>query len=224
MKKQLAIIAIVILLVAGAFFVYRALATDTPQVNTSSLIGDNYEIPRIGFNTAEGDYDWQFPLDYGSHPKFQREEWNLSTQNDCAVDLKATFHLLNILPDGISANRPSEWAVERVLTATLNANQDGNIILNEVIDSRVALDLAGVDDNHVWVGNITLDWQAQTLTLTGLDQTLTSTLELDEPQIQTEPSWFVYQQDGRIAGDITSDSETVSFACTIVLEHRFGTP
>ena len=215
---------IAVLLIGGAVFVYRSLNTEKTETPDSSLIGDQYEIPSIGFEQVEANYDWNFPEDYGAHPTFQREEWMLSTSNDCSHHLIANFSLLNIVPPILPVDRESEWAVESIMTAQLMIRDEDSVIVDKVADSRVALNLAGANGDRVWIENWELNWVDGTLTVVGIEDTLNITLVLEEPSVDPVDGWYQYTRPVTLNGSFSFAEEDATISCEAVLTHRFGTP
>lgn len=216
--------ALIIVLLVGAVFIYQSLDPDSTETAESSLIGDDYEIPSIGFAQVDENYEWQFPDEYGVHPSFQREEWLLSTADDCNYSLNMGFNLLNIVPPIVPLDRDSEWAVESVMTGQLTIRDNDDVIVNKIADSRVALDLAGASSDRVWIENWEFNWTSGTLTVTGVQDQMALSLDLDSPTVETVEGWHQYHRSATLNGDFAFDDETATISCNATLTHRFGTP
>jgi predicted secreted hydrolase len=224
MKRKLLGMGLVSALVLGGWLVWRALNPPTVAKSESNLIGDEFEIPQLGFEQVEDDYTWDFPADLGVHPRYQREVWELTTTGDCSIPLKAEFRLLNILPSDFPLERASEWAIQSIMTGTFTIKDGNKVLIDEISDSRVALDLAGADADQVWLEGWHLNWANGTFTLNAIDRDLTLNFSLDVPTPQSETDWYGYTQSGNIQGDIQLDDDTYQVDCAIELHHRFGTP
>ncbi|MCI0711614.1 MAG: hypothetical protein L0154_15775 [Chloroflexi bacterium] len=222
-KRLWIVTALIVVLIVGAVFIYQSLNPDSTETVESSLIGDEYEIPSVGFARVEEDYEWQFPADYGVHPSFQREEWLLSTAEGCNYSLNMGFNLLNIVPPIVPLDRDSEWAVESVMTAQLAIRENDDVIVDKIADSRVALDLAGADSDRVWIENWELNWTDDTLTVTGIQDQMALDLNLGSAEVESAEGWHQYRRSGTLDGDFAFDDETATISCDAILTHRFGT-
>jgi predicted secreted hydrolase len=217
------VIVIFVVLLGGAVYIYRSLNSDSTEEAQSSLIGDEYEIPSVGFSAVEEDYNWQFPEDYGVHLTFQREEWLLTTNENCQYSLNSSFRLINIVPPIVPFDRESEWAVESVMTAQITIHDDGNLIIDKIADSRIALDLAGADSDRVWIENWELNWTNGSLTISGIQDQLVLNLDLGAATVANTDEWYQYRRPTEIDGDFTYGDETATISCDATLTHRFGT-
>lgn len=223
MRQRALILLFVVVVVGGGYLVYQSLAADGPATTSSSVIGDDYTLPALGFQRADDAYEFNFPADSGPHPRYQREAWTLTTE-DCAYQLEASFQLLRVLPPDFPRNRESAWAVDSLMTGTFRLAEGDAVLVDEVADSRTALGLAGADDERVWVEALAYHWAMGQLTLQGvtLEADLTATLGDAEPQ--TQANWYAYQRTGQLTGQVQVEDTTHIIDCPVRLQHRFGTP
>lgn len=223
MRQKITGLGIGLVLLLGVIFVWQSLSPDTTQAEKTSLIGEEYELPALGFAKVEGDYKWAFPADFAPHSDYQREEWEIATNSACAYELTLSLRSLNILPDVLTIERESDWAFNQVLTGELRLMKDDNLILAEVVDSRVAQDLAGVTADRVWLESWVFDRTAETFTITGAELSADFTLTLTNPEpLPSAEVWYAYQQSGTLAGNLVVSDETYTLDCAIEFTQRFG--
>ena len=224
MRRKVLWFGLGILLVAGVIFVWQSLTPQATEAKKTSLIGEQYELPNLGFAQVEGDYTWDFPADRASHPEYQREEWFFQTDAGCIYTLDLSLRSLHILPNRLPLERDSAWTFTQVMTAELRLTEGNKVLFADVLDSRVAQDLAGANDERIWVENWVFDYPNQEFTITGstLQADFALTLTNPEPRSSTE-EWYAYQQSGDITGSMIIDGETYGLSCGINFTHRFGT-
>lgn len=194
-----------VMIIGGGGLVWAAVQEPAPQQFEADLIGEvEFELPLLGFASVEGDYEWQFPADFGPHPAFQREQWRLQTVGDCEIPFVITFERFSILAEVITLARTSEWAFRAVYTAELTIDE-----AEQQRASRSALDLAGANAVAVWVDDWRLDWENGQLSAADLNIRFT----LDEPSTPGMlENWYSYDRSGRTQNN-----------CEVRLTHRFTT-
>ncbi len=210
MRRWILIATVLILTIGGVGLVWSALQEPGTQRFEADVIGEvEFELPALGFARVEGDYDWQFPRDFGPHPDFQREQWQLQTIGDCETAFDIRFDRFSILADSIRLTRDSAWAFRAAYTVDLTVND-----LYEQRVSRASLGLAGADANHVWLDDWRLNWQTGRLfaTIEDLMLDVEFALENDPPSTGIVDNWYSYTRFGR-----TQDG------CEVSLTHRFTT-
>jgi predicted secreted hydrolase len=225
MRRNISIAIItLIILIAIALIWVAVQPPDSPNLEASIINAQDFELPAIGFARVDDSYEWEFPRDVGPHPQFQREAWQLETSSDsCSFQLNMLFNRTSILPPNLNFDRSSDWAISSILNATLTLSNNDQTLIETDRSSRIALDLAGADDNHVWLENWSLDWQNGHFTLTDNNIEIRLTLTLDSPDSpSTSDQTYAYQQSGRASGPFTLDNDTRTLDCPITLTHRFG--
>lgn len=191
------------LILAGAIYLWRQGPDETN--GTPDLIGQtDFELPAIGFAKVVADYTWQFPQDYGSHPTYQREQWQFQTLNDCPTPFSLTIERVSVLSEDFPQVRSSAWATRSILTADLT---QGDIQSSRA--SRAVIGLAGTDEQQVWVEDWSWNWATGHLHANSLDVTVTLG-EVSEPT--TDGAWHRYTRTGQ------ADN-----GCSVELMHQFGT-
>lgn len=223
--RQKFLVAIAIVVVVGVIgLIWSAVQPPgSPNLEANIINAQDFELPSIGFARVDGTYEWEFPRDLGPHPRFQQETWQFETMNDsCPFQLEVIFNRVSILPETLQRDRSSEWAITSILNATLIIAEDGENVIETSRTSRVALDLAGADENQVWVENWSLDWANGELRLSDEDAEIQLSLNLNTPETTSDTEeWYQYQQSGEMSGEI-SLGEAQNIDCSIRLTHRFG--
>lgn len=223
-RRNLVWLGLALLLIVGVIFVWQSLSPQPVEDKKTSLVGEQYELPNLGFTQVEGAYAWNFPADFATHPTYQREEWNIESTNGCTYDLSVSLRSLNILPEILAIERDSEWAFEQVLTAELRLWESDTLLFEDVLDSRVAQGLAGVTEERVWVENWEFDTVNQVFRITGSTTRAEINLTLNEPEPQSpSDEWYAYQQIGSLSGFITVNEQSYELDCDGQFIHRFGT-
>ena len=225
MRRNLSIAIIVIIMLIAIGLIWSAVQPpDSPNFEASIINAQDFELPAIGFARVDDDYEWRFPRDLGPHPQFQREEWQLETTPDsCSLHLNMLFNRVSILPQTLRPDRTSQWSITSILNATFTLSDNDQTLTETNRTSRVALDLAGADDNHVWLENWSLDWQNGDFTFTTNESQIRLTLILNAPEAPSNSdNWYTYQQSGDATGQITLDGDSQTLDCPITLTHRFG--
>ncbi|NDJ86700.1 MAG: hypothetical protein GYB66_12505 [Chloroflexi bacterium] len=225
MQRWIWVVGFAALVIVGSGLVWSALQSPAAQTYEASLVNSiDFELPEIGFSRVDGRRQWSFPQDYGPHADYQREQWQLTLQSDCPVRLDIIFDRITVIPEELAPQRPSEWALQRVITADLRLeDQEGDVVADTSLASRAAIGLAGADETHVWVENWSFDWEAGTLSVATNDITLALTLELEEPDgAGIEGGWYQYARQGTADGTLQNRTRD-SIDCRVTLRHRFGT-
>jgi predicted secreted hydrolase len=223
LKRKMAIVIGVMILSLGGWFIWDSLHPEEAQETESSLIGDEFELPRLNFKAVEGEYPWQFPADYDPHLDYQHEEWHLASTN-CPIEFTIDFRLIRIIPANLPIQRSSNWAIESLLTGQVTLHEGERELVNQTIDSRVALDLAGAEEGRVWLGDWVLNWAESTFDYQYHDTGMHVNLDFAEALPQAETDWYSYERPVQVEGDIMLGTETRPINCSGILTHRFGTP
>lgn len=223
MKQRLGLVAIVVLVVVGGWLVWDALQTDEEVLVSAQIVDpDALALPVVGFRTVAGGYQWSFPDDLGPHPDFQREQWILTTTDECAIQIDVRFERLSLLPAQLMPPRESEWSTQSTFTAQAILRRSGDTLLNEALTTRAALDLAGADADQVWVEDWVLDFAENVLAISSNDVTLTGTLIFADPRdLSNDEAWYSYEHPAELRSQLVADENT-AFTCDVVLMHRFG--
>ena len=211
MTRKLLLIIIFIIIISGAGLVWSSVQQPDSQSFESNLVSlDDFELPSFGFIEANTDYEWSFPDDFAPHPEYQRELWRLDSA--CSERFSIEFERVTIVPQVLTESRTSEWAIDKIITATLQFN---NETFTKV--SRTSLELAGTSEARIWVENWFLDWIEGELTInTGNSELSLNFLLSDATDVFFTNGWLSYQRQG----DGTLDNKS----CTLTFSHRFGTP
>ena len=152
MSKKLLLIIIFIIILSSAALVWASVQQSDSQNSESNLISlEDFELPSFGFTEPSADYEWSFPDDFAPHPEYQHEQWRLTSS--CSNGFSIEFERVTIVPEAFTASRTSAWAIDELITATLQLN---NEIVTKV--SRTSLGLADTSETSVWLGNWVLDW------------------------------------------------------------------
>ncbi len=223
-RRNLVWLGLAVLLIVGIVFIWQSLSPKPAADKKTSLVGEQYELPNLGFTQVEGDYTWDFPADFAPHPTYQREEWNIISEGRCVYDLSISLRSLNILPDNLAIERDTEWAFDQVVTAELRMAEGDQVLFEDVLDSRAAQGLAGTDSERVWVENWEFDVSNQIFKITGSTTQAELNLVMSNPEPQpASAEWYTYQQTGTLNGSITVDDQTYQLDCNGQFTHRFGT-
>ncbi len=217
----LAILLMVI--IGGAVLV--VLALDDPELVTTeaNVMSSDLKVPAIGFTQVTGDYEWQFPQDFGPHPDFQREQWEILSGEGCEISFTLLFDRASFVAETFALERESAWAMNGILQATLTVDdsQKGqNIHITR--SSRVAVGLAGADENRVWVEDWAWNWSDGTLVIT--DEAARLELSLTNENEATpidEMAWNAYTVTGEGSGKIELGEQSSDISCSITITHRF---
>ena len=223
MRRKAVWFGLGILLLAGIIFVGQSITPPRSEAKKTSLVGEQYELPNLGFAQVVGDYEWDFPTDYAPHPDYQREEWIFATNSACTYELNLSLRSLKILSDNLAVERESAWAFAQVMTAELRFAENSELIVADVLDSRVTQALAGANEERVWIESWVFDYPNQNFTITGraLEAEFILTLTNPEPQ-PTSEEWYAYKQVGELNGTLSIAGEIYEFACGVTFTHRFG--
>ncbi|MCQ3931064.1 MAG: hypothetical protein DPW16_11450 [Chloroflexi bacterium] len=214
---------LVLVIIGGAVLV--VLALDDPELVTTeaNVISSDLEVPAIGFKQVTGEYEWHFPQDFGLHPDFQREQWEIQSDEGCEMSFTVLFDRASFVAEAFAIERASAWAMNGILQAslTIDDGQNGQNI-NVTRSSRIAVRLAGADENRVWVEDWTWNWSDGTLIIadeaTHLELTLTR-----ENQVTpiNKTGWNAYTVGGNGSGRLESVEESNDISCYITIPHRF---
>ncbi len=198
----------VLFLLGGGRLVWSAVQDpEQPDIAADLITSADFELPTFGFAVVDGAYDWEFPRDFGPHPEFQREAWQLETAENCEVSFSVTFERLSVVAEVLAPERSSMWALRDIFTA--EAVIDGQ---RTTRISRNAIGLAGVDETQVWVENWVLDWENGRLSVVADRGELDLAFSLDEPDdAMVEGELYQYARGGQMVD-----------GCEIQLTHGFG--
>lgn len=201
--KRLLMIVMAVVIGGGAVYLWRQGPTE--NTDGTNLIGQtDFELPSIGFAKVVADYTWQFPQDYGPHPDFQREQWQIKTTNDCPTPLTITFARVSVFPQNFPSIRSSAWATRSIITADV---QQADTTTSRV--SRAVIGLAGSDEQQIWVDDWEWQWATGRLVVGPFDWML----NLGDPlEATSDNAWHRYTRIGQ------ADN-----GCLIELIHQFGT-
>lgn len=197
-----------------------------------------------GFLKADRPWDWQFPRDHGSHPRFQTEWWYFTgaLQDDRGREYgyELTFFRL-ALAESIPADS-SPWRARDLILGhfTITDVQGGRFLLAEWMQ-RAAAGLAGADPDSLYVHKgewrATQDGEAFVLAAGSTDAQRASLRLMPErgPVLHGEDglSWkradrqhasYYYSIPRlRTAGKLIIDGETVPVTGTTWMDHEFFT-
>jgi len=124
------------------------------------------ESAQSSFQQATAGYQYQFPRDHGSHPRYRTEWWyytgHLQSKNGRSFGFELTFFRRGVPPDEIKT-LPSKWSMNHVYLAHFAVTDVAGkqFHFSEKI-SREGLGKAGADDSRlrVWID----DWRAEAAT------------------------------------------------------------
>lgn len=223
MRQRLAIVMILLVLGIGVVLVWRSVGADDDALVAAQVVDvDALALPVVGFQAVDGKYDWRFPADFGPHPDFQREQWQLITNDNCAVALNIQFERVSLLPDALMPDRESAWAAQSTVIGQATIRHNGDVVVDHTLTSRVAIGLAGATAEQVWVEDWVLNFADNTLVIRNRDGVLTGDLTFDDPRDpMMDESWYSYQRPAELRGQLSAD-ETTTFICAVTLLHRFG--
>lgn len=146
-------------------------------------LADLDSLPTEGFRSVENGWDFQFPRDHAAHPGFRSEAWTLSAtlEDQHGQPWGLQFSLLRLALSPDRPEHPSAWASNAVYRAALVVGDShGDYLLAEERLSRVALDLAGSDEQppRVWLENWSLQSTGEGLALEAATGELSVDLQL----------------------------------------------
>ncbi|KAB2856033.1 MAG: hypothetical protein F9K46_14765, partial [Anaerolineae bacterium] len=134
---------LVVVIIGGAGLVVLALDDPEPVTTEADVMSSDLEVPAIGFTQVTGDYDWQFPRDFGPHPNFQREQWEIQSGEGCEVSFRVVFDRASFVAETFAPERESAWAMNGILQATLTIESSQTTEnINVTRSSRMAAELA----------------------------------------------------------------------------------
>ncbi len=130
-----------------------------------------------GFARAIGEWEWEFPRDYGAHPEFQTEWWyytgNLEGEDGRRFGYQFTIFRRAITPESTITGESSAWRSDQLYMAHFTVTDvAGSGFYHEERFSRAGAGLAGAEIDpvyHVWLENwqvIALDSDAHTMRIT----------------------------------------------------------
>lgn len=202
------------------------LALDDPELVTTeaNVISSDLEVPAIGFAQVADAYEWQFPQDYGPHPVFQREQWEIQSDEGCEIPFAVLFDRASFVADTFAPERESAWAMNGILQATLTIDDNPNgRNINVTRSSRVAVGLAGADENRVWVEDWAWNWTDGMLLVVGDDARLELSLTSENQAVPvTEIGWNTYERLYEARGEAKLPDRVIGIKCATRLTHRFG--
>lgn len=217
------VVVLVVVIVGGVVLV--ALALDNPERTTTeaNVMSSDLEVPAIGFTQVTEDYNWEFPRDFGPHPNFQREQWEIQSGEDCEMSFTVLFDRASFVAEAFAIERASAWAMNGILQAflTIDDGQNGQNI-NVTRSSRMAAGLAGADENRVWVEDWAWNWSDGTLVITDEDARLELTLTNEnEATPIDEAGWNAYTVTGDGSGRIELGEQPSDVSCSMTITRRF---
>lgn len=224
MQRMFVALILLAFIGGGGLLVYQTLSEEEIEDFSANLISvDDIELPSTGFAAVEGDYDWQFPDDYAPHSGFQREQWQLSTADGCAVRLDVVFERITLVPDAFIEDTGSSWRVNDTVLAQATLQTAGDLVLEAQRAERQTLELAGVSATQVFVDSWTLDFAEERLVLYHDDLRLDAefTFIADGQPQSTDDQWYSYTRQGVLEAE-TNNTAVPDFACDMTLTHRFG--
>ncbi|MBI5928508.1 MAG: hypothetical protein HY862_04325 [Chloroflexi bacterium] len=217
---------IVILLVAvlggGALVL---LALDKPEQTTleANVMSSDLDVPAIGFAQVADEYEWQFPQDFGPHPNYQREQWEIQSGEDCEFAFTVLFDRASFVAEAFAPQRESAWAMHSIMQGQFTfTDKQAEQNSATTLTSRVALGLAGADEQHVWLEDWAFNWTNGTLMAAGEDARLELTLTFGDEAIPAiKDGWYAYRITGEGNGQVQYGEQSQDVACPISLIHRF---
>ncbi len=214
---------LVVVIIGGAVLVVLALNDPELVTTEANVMSSDLEVPAIGFTQVTGDYEWQFPQDFGPHPDFRREQWEIQSGEGCEMSFTVLFDRASFVAETFAPERESAWAMNGILQATLRVE---GIQTGEDIDvtrsSRMAAGLAGADENRVWVEDWAWNWSDGTLIIADEDARLELTLTNEnEATPIAEMGWNAYTVVGDGSGKIELGEQANEISCSITITHRF---
>ncbi len=223
MKQRLMIGVVLVLVGIGGVLVWQSLqANEDTQVAAQVINAEDLGLSAVGFMAVDGKYDWSFPDDFGPHPNFQREQWQISSVADCPIQLTLTFERLSLLPEQLMPSRDSAWTTQSIFSAQATIRHDDNVELETALISRGALGLVGATDQRVWVEDWVLDFADNTLFIRSDSLVLSGDLLFEDPRDpMIDDTWYSYQRPAEMRGQLITD-ENIAFTCAMLLVHRFG--
>jgi predicted secreted hydrolase len=134
------------------------------DVSASAFMSD-MPVDTRSYARAIGEWNWQFPEDFGAHPEFQTEWWyytgNLADENERRFGYQFTIFRRAITPQ--TTDSDSEWRADQVYMVHFTVSDvEGGQFYHDERYSRGSAGLAGatVDPRyHVWLE----DWQITAL-------------------------------------------------------------
>ncbi len=221
---------LLVVMIGGGVLVFLAL--DDPELATieANVMSSDLEVPAIGFAQVTGDYEWQFPQDYGPHPDFQREQWHIQSSAACPdLVFALLFDQASFVSETYAPSRQSEWAMNSIMT--------GSLIVNEVhteIASRIAIGLAGANETHVWLDNWVFEWTTINW-VEDLQRLDTGKIQVESQDIRVGlnllfdfsedlgvvDGWYSNQTKAWANGDIEIADEAYEIDCPMFVTRRF---
>ncbi len=222
MGRRFSIAAVIVIGLGAIGLIWMAVQPpDSPNLEANIINAEDFEIPSIGFSRVDGSYAWEFPQDFAPHPTFQHEQWELKTVEDCEVGLEMVFARTSLLPENLSPDRSSEWAIRNIFNGTFKVIEDGESLIDATRSTREALELAGANENQVWVENWILDWENGLLVWADGEDEARLEISVGSPETPSQvEDWYVYEQYGEASGQLNIGKSTM-VDCEIVLTHRF---
>lgn len=217
------LVVLVVVIIGGAVLV--VLALDDPELVTTeaNVMSSDLEVPAVGFTQVTGDYEWQFPQDFGPHPNFQHEQWEILSGEGCEISFTLLFDRASFVAETFAPERESAWAMNGILQATLTieSNQTTENI-NVTRSSRVAAGLAGADETRVWVEDWVWNWSDGTLMAVSENARLELILTNEnQPMPISETDWNAYTVTGEGSGKIVLREQSNEITCSVTVTHRF---
>lgn len=217
MRRYIWIAILLGIIAAGGVLVVLALDEPELELFEANVISSDLEVPSVGFTQVAGDYEWEFPRDFGPHPDFQREQWEIQSADGCEVEFSILFDRASFVPEIFAPDRESAWAMDSIVAGRLTIND-----VESELSSRVAIDLAGADENRVWLEDWEFDWVEGTLVVSGESGDLNLMLTFGEPEnAGVDGEWYAYSRVGEASGNITAREASSEITCPVNMTHRF---
>ncbi len=225
MKQRFIVLGIILMILGGVLLVWLSIEnnTNTKVGSASALSIDELALPSIGFQKVDGERAWRFPEDFGPHPDFQREQWHLRSEDGCPINIDILLERVSVVPPQFAPMRRSNWATQSIFTAHAVLQQAETILLDHVLTSRGANNLAAASLEQVWVENWVLDFVENSLNIQEGNVVLKGELVFGNPQEpMADDLWYSYQRPIAFSGQLITQDADTKFDCNMVLLHRFG--
>jgi hypothetical protein len=183
-----------VIIVVGGLGVWQALRKPDTVTSQTNIVIDDAD------------------LRYAKH-----EQWIMTVDETCQADVALAIERLTLIPDSLTSQRDSTWAVQNVMAAKLISGDSPTTIdwANVDLSSREAVGLAGSDERRVWIENWEINWENGRVFAQTDSIALKASIVWDELNLPLSSTDENYVRTGNIEGEVVTQASVVSIDCPV---------